>query len=68
MTVHPTGSARIGRDAREGVVDANGEIFNNPGPFVADAAALPKPEGGPPSLTIAAWANHVAECFLERRT
>ena len=66
ITVHPTGGACIGRDAADGVVDANGEVFANPGLYVADAAALPKPVGGPPSITIGAWADHVAERFLAR--
>lgn len=66
ITVHPTGGACIGHDAASGVVDANGEVFANPGLYVADAAALPKPVGGPPSITIAAWADHVAERFIER--
>ena len=66
ITVHPTGGACIGRDAADGVVDANGEVFANPGLYVADAAALPKPVGGPPSITIGAWADHVAERFIAR--
>jgi len=65
-TVHPTGGACIGGDAGSGVVDSNGEVFNNPGLYVADAAALPKPVGGPPSMSIAAWADHVADRFIER--
>ncbi len=65
-TVHPTGGACIGGDAAAGVVDANGEVFNNPGLYVADAAALPKPIGGPPAISIGAWADHLAERFIER--
>jgi cholesterol oxidase len=44
-----------------GVVDHKGEVYGNPGLFVADAAALPAAAGTPPSLTIAAWAHHVAD-------
>jgi cholesterol oxidase len=67
-TVHPTGGACIGRNEEEGVVDADGEVFGHPGLFVADAAALPKPPGGPPSMTIAAWSDHVAERFIANHT
>lgn len=66
-TVHPTGGACIGNDSNDGVVDANGEVFNNPGLYVADAAALPKPVAGPPSISIGAWSDHLAERFIERR-
>jgi len=67
ITVHPTGGACIGQDVNAGVVDSNGEVFNNPGLYVADAAALPKPIGGPPAISIGAWADHLAERFIERR-
>jgi cholesterol oxidase len=63
-TVHPTGGACIGRSDKEGVVGANGEVFGHPGLYVADAAVLPNPVGGPPAMTIAAWADHLAEQFI----
>lgn len=63
ITVHPTGGACLGRDVHSGVVGANGEVFDNPGLYVADAAALPRSPGGPPSITIAAWAEHIARQF-----
>jgi cholesterol oxidase len=66
LTVHPTGGACLGRTADDGVVDSNGEVFDLEGLFVADAAALPSAVGGPPSMTIAAWAEHVADRFIER--
>jgi len=66
ITVHPTGGACIGADAAHGVVDANGECFANPGLHVADAAALARPVGGPPSMTIAAWGDYVARRLVER--
>ncbi len=65
-TVHPTGGACIGRGLEDGVIDGNGEVFGHPGLYVADAAALPKPPAGPPAMTIAAWADHVAECFIAK--
>lgn len=66
VTVHPTGGACMGASIETAVVDANGEVFDNPGLYVADSAALPAEPGGPPSLTIAAWADHVATRFLAR--
>lgn len=65
-TVHPTGGACIGKGDHDGVVNAEGEVFGHPGLYVADAAALPKPVGGPPSITIGAWADHVAERFIAK--
>lgn len=65
ITVHPTGGACIGADPGSGVIDAAGEVFANPGLYVADAAALPKPVAGPPSMTIAAWADYLAGRLLE---
>ena len=61
LTVHPWGGAGLGPDAEHGVVDHRGEIYGNPGLFIADAAALPAAPGGPPAVTIAAWAHHVAD-------
>lgn len=66
ITVHPTGGACIGANVDFGVVNADGEVFGYPGLFVADSAALPKPVCGPPSLTIAAWADHVADSFITK--
>ncbi len=65
-TVHAWGGARVGADAEAGVVDHTGEVYGNPGIYVADASALPAAAGVPPSLTIAAWAHHVADGLAER--
>lgn len=61
VTVHACGGAAVGPQAGYGVVDHRGEVFGNPGLFVADGAALPAPAGGPPCVAIAAWAHHVAD-------
>ena len=58
---HAWGGACVGATDRHGVVDHHGEVYGNPGLFVADSSALPAAVGGPPSLTVAAWAHHVAE-------
>ncbi|MGE0484736.1 MAG: GMC oxidoreductase [Gammaproteobacteria bacterium] len=66
ITVHPTGGACLADSIERGVIDANGEVFDNPGLYVADAAALPRGPGGPPSMTIAAWSDHLAAQFIAR--
>ena len=48
-------------------MNADGEVFGHPGLYVADAAALPKSPGTPPSMTIAAWSSHLATRFIARR-
>ncbi len=58
---HQWGGACVGASDEHGVVDHNGEVFGNPGLFVADSSALPAAVGAPPSLAVAAWAHHVAD-------
>jgi cholesterol oxidase len=65
-TVHPIGGARIDDNPERGVVDGRGEAHGLPGLFVVDAAALPGPLGSAPSMTIAAWASHVAARIGDR--
>lgn len=66
MTVHQWGGAHLGPDERHGVVDHTGEVYGNPGLYIADGSTLPAAVGTPPSLTIAAWAHHVADCVMEK--
>ncbi len=66
VTVHPLGGACLGNSIEDGVVGADGQVFDNPGLYVADAAALPRSPGGPPSMTIAAWSDHLASEFIAR--
>jgi cholesterol oxidase len=66
LSPHMSGGARLGANAAEGVVDHRGEVYGNPGLYVADAAALPAAPGGPPSVAIAAWAHHVADGIARR--
>ncbi len=63
LVPHAWGGACLGAGDQQGVVDHNGEVYGNSGLFVADASALPAAVGGPPSLALAAWAHHVAECM-----
>jgi len=65
ITVQPLGGACLGTSNLDGVIGANGEVFDNPGLYIADAAALPESPGRPPSLTIAVWAANVADRLLD---
>ena len=49
ITVHQWGGACLGPGSDRGVVDHNGEVYGNPGLFVADGTALPAAVGTPPS-------------------
>jgi cholesterol oxidase len=61
ITIHPWGGACLGPGPDRGVVDHNGEVYGNPGLFIADGSALPAAPGTPPSLAIAAWAHRVTD-------
>jgi len=65
VTVHALGGAPMGRDEREGVVDAYGRVFNYPGLHIADGSVMPGPVGPNPSLTIAGLADRFADAILE---
>ena len=60
FTAHPMGGCRISNDVNAGVVDGSGRVHGYPGLYIADASVFPQPVGVPPSLSIAAWASHVA--------
>jgi len=64
ITVHPLGGCPMGVNEHTGVVDAWGEVHNYPGLFVVDGASMPGPVGPNPSLTIAAFADRVADGIL----
>jgi cholesterol oxidase len=61
LTAHPLGGCPMGKSRKEGVVDSWGEVFGHPGLYVADGSAMPGPVGTNPSLTIAAFADRVAD-------
>jgi cholesterol oxidase len=65
-TVHPLGGARAGHQPETSVVNGMGEVHDLPGLFITDASALPAAPGSPPSLSIAAWARHVAMSVIRR--
>ncbi|MFC6152498.1 FAD-dependent oxidoreductase [Nocardioides yefusunii] len=66
ITAHVLGGAAMGRDASEGVVDVDHEVFGHPGLHIADASVIPANLGVNPSLTITAFAERFAARFLER--
>ena len=66
-TVHPLGGCPMGRNADEGVVDENGEVFGFPGLYVADGSVMPGPVGPNPAFTIAALADRFAENLIASR-
>lgn len=66
VTVHPLGGAPMGTRPGEAVCDVDGEVFGQPGLYVADGAAMPGPVGPNPSLTIAAMADRMCTRMLEK--
>ena len=54
----------MGRHPGEGVVDGFGRVFNYPGLYVADGSVMPGAVGANPALTIAAFADRMAERIL----
>ena len=67
VTAHPMGGCRISDDVNAGVVNGAGQVHGHPGLYLADASVFPQPVGVPPSLSIAAWASHVAGRMLSWR-
>ena len=63
-TTHMTGSCRMADTIEHGVCDANGEVFNYPGLFIADSSALPSSLSVNPSLTILANAERIVPILL----
>ncbi|MGH3914839.1 MAG: FAD-dependent oxidoreductase [Pseudonocardiaceae bacterium] len=68
ITVHPLGGCPMGKDDRHGVVDSYGQAFNYPGLYIADGSVMPGPVGPNPSLTIAAFADRMAEKIIDSTT
>ncbi|MCZ6816059.1 MAG: GMC oxidoreductase [Planctomycetota bacterium] len=64
VTIHPLGGAALAETPDGGVTNPAGEVFGYPGLYVADGSLLPTPTGRPPSMTISALAEHVAENLI----
>jgi cholesterol oxidase len=68
ITVHPLGGACMADSAERGVIDPKaGEVFGHPGLHVCDGAAMPGSVGVNPGLTIAAFADRVADAIIAAR-
>jgi choline dehydrogenase-like flavoprotein len=64
--VHPMGTMRMGDDARASVVRSTGEHHQLRGLFVADGSLFPTSLGGPPQISIYAFALHLAPHVIAR--
>jgi cholesterol oxidase len=65
VTVHPLGGCPMAEDPAAGVVDDRGRVFGQEGLYVADGSVMPGPVGPNPALTIAAFAERVAEGIVD---
>jgi choline dehydrogenase-like flavoprotein len=65
-TAHQVGSCRMAETKSRGVVNVNGEVFDYPGLYVADGAAIPTSLAVNTSLTILANAERMAAGVLAR--
>lgn len=66
LTVHIMGTAAMGARAEDSAVDPNGELWDLPGCYVADASLFPTAIGRNPQITIMALATRVAERLTEK--
>jgi cholesterol oxidase len=66
VSVHNLGGCPLGAAISDGVADANGEVFNYPGLFVTDGAAIPTAIGANPSHTIAAVAERNVQAAIRK--
>jgi choline dehydrogenase-like flavoprotein len=64
--VHPMGTMCMGDDPRTSVVQSTGEHHQVRGLFVADGSLFPTSLGGPPQVSIYAFALHLAPHIIDR--
>jgi choline dehydrogenase-like flavoprotein len=64
--VHPMGTLRMGRDPRASAVSSTGEHHFVRGLFALDGSLFPTSLGGPPQISIYAFALHLARHAVER--
>ncbi|MCB9492226.1 MAG: GMC family oxidoreductase [Dehalococcoidia bacterium] len=72
FSVHPLGGCRMGATFEDGVVDDVGRVFApsggvHPGLRIADGSIVPTSLGVPPSWTIAALAERIADDLVRER-
>jgi choline dehydrogenase-like flavoprotein len=63
---HPLGTARIARNAEEGVCDSNHAVFGWQGLYVMDGSSVPTSLGANPQVTIMALAARAAARLAEQ--
>jgi choline dehydrogenase-like flavoprotein len=61
FTVHLMGTARMGTSRDTSVVDLNGQLWDLPGCYIADASIFPTAIGVNPQVTIMALATRIAQ-------
>ncbi|MFO0678369.1 MAG: GMC family oxidoreductase [Polyangiaceae bacterium] len=66
FTVHLMGTTRMGSKRESSVVNLDGELWDMPGCYVADASLFPSAVGVNPQVTIMALATRVGERLAER--
>mgnify|MGYP001081252505 CR=1 FL=1 len=67
FTVHLMGTARMGSRAQDSVVNLDGELWDLPGCYVADASVFPSAVGVNPQITIMAMATRIAARLPNQR-
>ena len=65
MSFHTVGGCRMAADASRGVVDFRGEVFGNPGLYVADTSIFPTVPIAGPQLSVSALASWIAERIVK---
>ncbi|MGH9421568.1 MAG: GMC family oxidoreductase N-terminal domain-containing protein, partial [Thermoanaerobaculia bacterium] len=66
FSAHQMGTCRMGRDVKNSVCDASGQVFGARGLFIGDASAFPASCGVNPMITIMAIARHTASRLAKR--
>lgn len=64
--VHPMGAMCMGKDPRTSVVASTGEHHQVRGLFVLDGSLFPTSLGGPPQISVYAFALHLAPHVVDR--
>ena len=62
---HTIGTCRMGHDASDAVVDADGRCFDIPNLYISDNSTFPSALSVNPALTIMALSLRTADRFLE---
>ncbi len=66
FTAHIMGTARMSAHPKQGVVDPEGQAWDLPGLYIADASTMPGTIGVNPQVTIMALARLIAERLADR--